>query len=169
MTFYWVTDERKHSGSGPLDTMLYNTAGKEIKKVTRKFAERIRMEGTGRLSDGRLLNVDDRSKCDYGTNNFKCFKDITKISDWGFGNRDNNLVPYISVASNVIGHGKLVEIKQLIGMPLPGTNNLKHNGCFRVDDECGSCEQSTHVFDFFAGREEYYPPIENRLSKYLVD
>jgi hypothetical protein len=169
LTFYWVSDEKRDSGNGPLNTQLYTVKGKPIKKVTRKFAEKIRMEGTGRLSDGRLLNVWDRSKCNYNTNDFACFKDISSSSEWGVGNKGNNLVPYVSVASNTIPHGKTVEIKQFIGMPLPGTNNLKHNGCFRVDDECGSCTTKQHVFDFFAAREQYYPPIEEKLAKHRVD
>jgi hypothetical protein len=166
MTFYWIAVERDESGSGAKDTWLKTCKGENIKKVTRHFAERIRMEGTGALEDGTLYNVECRSKCQYNTNDFSCFVKVPTNFKWGIGNNDNDLKPYISVANNKIGHGKTVVIEQLKGLALPGATKTKnHNGCVRVDDECGSCEQNSH-FDFFVGRKKYYSTLDNALKKY---
>jgi hypothetical protein len=55
--------------------------------------------------------------------------------------------------------GKTVEIKKLIGKTLSRTDNFKHNGRFRFDDECVSFTNKPSVYDFFAPREQYYTPI----------
>lgn len=71
-TYYWITFESDESGSGEKDTFLSTPDGDKIAKVTRKYAERVKMEGTGKLRDGRVINLAD---CDIG-DGFNCFEVI---------------------------------------------------------------------------------------------
>ena len=146
-TYYWVAHESEESGSGAKDTNLLTCKGAVIAKVTKHYAERVRMEGTGRLQDGRMVNLD----CDCGSS-FKCFAEIkdTKKYYWGIGENDNALVPFVSVASNMYTVGTILKITELVGKVMPGTGGQKHNGCVRVDDESWSFDGNQ--LDFLAGK-----------------
>ena len=164
-TYYWNTFEKEESGSGAKDTWLRTCNGHNIKQVTRHYAERVHMEGTGKLGDGRFVNLGDcLSKCDLSAGVFNCFElmDEGKYT-WGIGSRDNNIWPYHSVASNKLKYGTTVEIAQLVGVTMPGTNGQKHNGCVVVDDEGWSLE-NVHL-DFFVGRESLYPQVDKLLHE----
>ena len=63
--------------------------------------------------------------------------------------RDNDMIPFVSVAANDIPYQTKIEIKQLKGLELPGTNGKKHNGCVVVHDESWSFD-GQHI-DFFQG------------------
>ena len=137
LTYYWIAIEKEESGSGSKDVQLRTCGGKDIKKVTRHFAERAHMEGTARLDNGVLVNLGNcLNKCDLKKGKFDCFEilDGNKFL-WGMGNRDNNIVPFVSVAHNSLKYGTTVEIKQFKGLTLAGTNGAKHNGCVVVHDE----------------------------------
>jgi len=56
LTLYSVAAEAEESGLGPRDTWLRTCQGEEIAHVTREFAERVRLDGKGRLEDGSLIH-----------------------------------------------------------------------------------------------------------------
>jgi len=150
-TYYWICFESDESGSGPKNTDLKTCDGKTIATVTSHYAERVRMEGTGKLEDGRVVNLGD---CDCGQG-FSCFSSFDdKKYPWGMGDNENPLYPYTSVASNDYSVGTLLYVKQIDGLELPGTGGQKHNGCVSVDDKAWSFG-SNHL-DFFVAKEKYY-------------
>ena len=108
------------------------------------------MEGTGKLNDGRVVNLGD---CDCN-DGFSCFEtfDPNKYP-WGMGPNDNPIYPYTSVANNDFKVGTRLYIRELDGVALPGTGQT-HDGCVQVDDEAWSFG-SNHI-DFFVGKQEHY-------------
>ncbi len=162
-TYYWITFESDESGSGSRDTQLKTCNGKTIASVTRHYAERVRMEGTGKLRDGRVVNLGD---CDCGSG-FKCFEsyDAGRFP-WGMGSNDNAIYPYSSVASNDFKVGTKLYIPALKGVSMPGTSQ-KHDGCVQVDDKAWSFG-SNHI-DFFVGHEKNYDTLDHQLKINSVD
>jgi len=117
-TYYWICFESDESGSGPKNTNLKTCNGHTIATVTRHYAERVRMEGTGKLMDGRVVNLGD---CDCG-DGFSCFESYDpRKYPWGIGANDNPIFPYTSVASNDYAVGTHLYVKQIDGISLPGT------------------------------------------------
>ena len=70
-TYYWVAHESEESGTGAKDTQLKSCSGQVIATVTNHYAKRAQMEGTGRLSSGKMVNLN----CDCGKG-FNCFAPI---------------------------------------------------------------------------------------------
>ena len=169
LTYYWIAIEKDESGSGSKNVPLRTCDGKDIKKVTRHFAERAHMEGTAQLDNGVLINLSNcLNKCDVKKGKFDCFQILdNKKYTWGMGNRNNDIIPFVSVAHNSLKHGTTVEIKQFKNMVLPGTNGLKHNGCVVVHDEGWSF--GGQQFDFFVGREGYYKELDKKLGLTNID
>ena len=123
------------------------------------------MEGTAKLTNGMLINLGDcGSKCKPKEGKFNCFEILdSKKFKWGKGMRDNDMIPFVSVAANDIPYQTKIEIKQLKGLELPGTNGKKHNGCVVVHDESWSFD-GQHI-DFFVGKEKYYHQIDKALKE----
>ena len=73
-----------------------------------------------------------------------------------FGNHDNRLIKYLSVAIPTnfpnLRTNDWVTIPIFKGKILPGTST-PHNGCFRVDDTCPTslCRNNGQHFDVFVG------------------
>jgi hypothetical protein len=162
-TYYWITLESEESGSGSKNTSLKTCNGKTIAKVTKHYAERVRMEGTGKLNDGRVINLGD-CDCDDG---FSCFEayDPRKYP-WGIGSHDNPILPYTHVAANDHKVGTRLYIPKLDGKRLPGANQA-HNGCVEVGDK-GWSFGSKHL-DFFVGKQSYYNKLDKVLGFNSVD
>lgn len=122
------------------------------------------MEGTGKLNDGRVVNLGD---CDCG-NGFSCFEvyDSAKYP-WGMGANDNPIYPYTSVANNDFSIGTNLFISKLKDVVLPGTGGQKHDGCVRVDDK-GWSLGSNHI-DFFVAKQDYYTQLDDKLRITSVD
>ena len=106
-TYYYIAIEKEESGKGAKNTWLKTCKGQPIKQVTRHYAERVHMEGTGRLEDGRMVNLADcLGQCDLKKGQFNCFKEIDGQKYlWGIGSKDNNIYPYVSIASNKLAFG----------------------------------------------------------------
>ena len=74
--------------------MLGDCNGEPMVEVSDSYADEVRLEGTGRLMDGRVINLGD---CDCG-DGYNCFMWIDEgTSPWGLGSRGNPLVPYVSM------------------------------------------------------------------------
>ena len=76
---------------------------------------------------------------------------------------NTDLMPYLSVGSNEIPFGTKIEIKQLIGLKLPGSNSKVHNGCVTVQDK--SQQKTSNGIDLFVGRHSYYLELKNVIKE----
>src|SRR5688500_6385022 len=61
LTYYWVTAEDEFPGA--VDTAIYTDSCGVLAMVPEAFADSLDIEGTGRLADGRVINVDGACGC----------------------------------------------------------------------------------------------------------
>jgi 3D (Asp-Asp-Asp) domain-containing protein len=121
-----------------------------IADVSKEFAAQLSMQGTGKLRDGRILNVSGRCSCDYSP----CFK-VTEAK-WGTGGNGRALQPYRTVAVDptVIKLGSLLYVPALDGQTMPGREpwgGYIHDGCVVADDTGGGIKGNQ--LDLFVGRK----------------
>lgn len=160
LTQYWIPKEGEkdmtNNGktitlSGSRSKSLKDRNGKTIAKVSKNTYEKFRMEGTGLLRSGVMVNLDG--------DNDEFMKLNRKKTPYGLGSNSHSLTPWISVATNDIKRGTTLYIKQLDGLKLP--NGKKHNGCVRVDDEgwsMGGCQ-----IDFFVLQYTAYQTLTKKV------
>jgi len=154
-TMYWVTHETEFSlGS---DTALKTCSGTTLANVSKQYANTIRLEGSGVLRSGKVLNL-SYCNCNGGYN---CFEEVESP----MGSNDNPLKTYISIAANDIGYGKKVYVQEMDGWKLP--NGKTHNGCVRLDDTCSTCDDG-HI-DFFVWDKENYENLDNKYPLEYVN
>ena len=148
ITYYWVAYEGDYTGAA--DTDLEECDYDYLATVAYDFAVALRLEGTGKLEDGTMLNID----CSCG-GGFSCFVELGASYPWGMGSASNPLEPYVSIAvdTSVIPHGTILYSPDLDGVELP--EGGYHDGCLRADDVGGGIT-GMHV-DWFVGlRDNYY-------------
>jgi 3D (Asp-Asp-Asp) domain-containing protein len=121
-----------------------------IADVSKDFAAQLSMQGTGKLKDGRILNVWGACSCDHSP----CFK-VTETK-WGTGGTGRALQPYRTVAvdPSVIKLGSLLYVPALDGQTMPGREpwgGYIHDGCVVADDTGGGIKG--HQLDLFVGRK----------------
>ena len=139
---------------------LNDQACNPLAHVSRAFAAQVTMQGTGRLRDGRLVNVASRCKCGN-----RCFHIVPASKAWGTGGSGRALVPYRSVAVDpaVVKMGSLLYIPALDGMRMPGPTGVGgfvHDGCVVAVDTGGGIDG--HQLDLFVGRRAYYKALARR-------
>ncbi len=177
ITYYWVVSETEYSGAD--DTALRDPDCEVIANVPEGFADDVCVEGTGRLTDGAVINYASNCACGHPCSSGPtvCFEllDAT-VFPWGAGSRDNALVPLRSwaVDNDVIEFGTVLYAPRWDGVAIPRVGELGgfvHDGCFRADD-VGNGIEDRH-FDFYAGNtpmwealEELFPSIESRFDVY---
>jgi 3D (Asp-Asp-Asp) domain-containing protein len=140
VTFYWVIDETNLRYHGPRTSELRDMHGKLIAKTSWWFRRDLRMEGSGRLRDGRTVTyVRDVN----GESRYR-----VTASTYGDGIGKCPLVPYrtIAVDPRLIKLGSKVSIPQLKGMRLP--DGTIHDGIFYANDRAPF--RGLHI-DFFTG------------------
>jgi len=157
MTFYWLAFEHPALGQAR-DDELYTRNGQFYGAFSRRFVKELRMEGTGILANGRVVNW--AGKCDYGVG--ACFEelDVNKYP-YGRGVGGRSLVPFRSIAVDpkVIPYGEPVYLPELDGMVLP--DGSIHDGCVRADDKGGWIRRK-HI-DFFVVTKQNYEYLLNQL------
>lgn len=162
ITYYWVAFEGDYSCTSP-DTDLGTCSGEVIATVCADFASAARLEGTARLTDGRMINIGGCS-CAGG---YDCFVVLdTSTYPWGMGNRSNPLVPFVSVATDtsVIASGTVLYSPEIDGVALPAEmGGGVHDGCLRADDVGGGIT-GMHI-DFFAALREYYTELDPQIPE----
>lgn len=115
------------------------------------------MEGTGLLTSGVMVNLDDGNDS---------FLEVNRKEDpYGLGSEnDNALTPWVSVASNDLHPGTKLYIKELDGVKLP--QGKTHNGCVRVDDKgwsFGGCQ-----LDFFVLQFTSYQKLQDLVPEHVT-
>jgi 3D (Asp-Asp-Asp) domain-containing protein len=163
-TFYWIAEEREVPARP--QTYVYDSRCLPVAAVSLKFLRQLAMEGTGLLSDGRLLNFDARCLCSW--EGVACFKEVTDERRWGIGVDDRPLQPFRSVAvdNNVIATGTRLYVPDLEGLVMPGAppwGGFVHDGCVVADDRGGAIDGQQ--LDFFVGTKGSYKMLDRDLHR----
>ena len=124
-----------------------------IADVSREFAMQLQLQGTGKLRDGRVLNIWGHCKCP----RTPCFK-VTE-NQWGTGGSGRPLQPFRTVAVDpkVIKLGSLLYVPLLEGRTMPGRSpwgGYVHDGCVVADDTGGGIDGNR--LDLLVGRKAYF-------------
>jgi 3D (Asp-Asp-Asp) domain-containing protein len=160
LTYYWLATEKDYESGEPgvaypisgyagripegHYSEIYTADGYFFAHVRERFAYALRVEGSGMLSDDRVVNYN--SKCNYGDGT--CYETLDAAQfPFGRGNGVRPLVPFKSVAvdKRVVAIGEPLYIPEFDGLPLP--DGSIHDGCVRADDTGGHIKNQ-HV-DFF--------------------
>ena len=143
---------------------LYDGSGcAPVAEVSRSFAAEIRMQGTGRLRDGRILNIWGDCACERSP----CFRVTGR--QWGSAGNGRALQPFRTVAVDpkLIRMGTLLYIEALDGRRMPGKapwGGFVHDGCVAADDTGGGIDG--HQIDLFVGRRAYYRSLAGNGSSH---
>lgn len=150
LRFYWMGKEEDFESPeqigyrDPNEVELYTPRGFFLLAVPDRFAWELRMEGSGLLADGRVINYAGPCNYGYGT----CFEQLDiKRHPFGRGARRRPLTPFKSVAIDpvVVPIGDPLYIPELDGILLP--DGTVHDGCVRADDTGGGIKKQK--MDFF--------------------
>lgn len=131
-TFYWVAMETNDGQARNKE--LKDMDGNVLARVSAKFWSAIRLEGTGKLLDGRVINYKGRVDLPDGT------KEIRYIvcppeAPYGYGYENLYVLhPFRSVAVDprVVPIGSKVFIPKAVGIALP--DGTTHDGFFQAID-----------------------------------
>jgi 3D (Asp-Asp-Asp) domain-containing protein len=124
-----------------------------IAEVSKEFASQLAVQGTGKLHDGRVLNIWGACNCKRSP----CFK-VTQ-AQWGTAGTGKPLQPFRTVAVDprVVKLGSWLYVPLLEGRTMPGRGpwgGYVHDGCVMADDTGG------HILgnrlDLFVGRKGYF-------------
>jgi len=157
LRFYWLALEEDYqdreamprAGRGkdvPVNTWveLYTREGYYFARVPERFAWALRLEGSGLMMDGRVVNYKGACQFGYGT----CFEQLDiREHPFGRGAGPRPLIPFKSVAVDprVIKIGEPLYIPEFDGLLLP--DGSIHDGCVRADDTGGGIKK--RKMDFF--------------------
>ena len=130
-SFYWIALE-KDDGL-PRNKPVLDMDGNILAMVSEKFMKELKMEGTGRLLDGRLLNYHGRVTLADGKTEIR-FRFCGSEAPYGYGYEDIPLIPFRSLAVDitVIPIGSKIYIPSVKGAKLP--NGEIHDGMFTALD-----------------------------------
>jgi 3D (Asp-Asp-Asp) domain-containing protein len=143
LSFYWIAYESEYANEA-YDTPIYTRRGYYIGSFPQAFVFELKLEGSGILRDGRVLNYD--GECNYGMGT--CFKTLAlEEHPLGAGVQGRPLEPFRSIAIDprYIPIGATVYVPELVGVLLP--DGTRHDGCLRADDMGGAIKE--HKIDFF--------------------
>jgi 3D (Asp-Asp-Asp) domain-containing protein len=159
LRFYWLAFEDDYDGApqpsfqknGNLQKIspttwveLYTPEGYYFGHVPERFAWSLRLEGSGIMRDGRVINYTGSCRFGYGT----CFEQLDVAEHpFGRGNKGRPLIPFKSVAIDprLVPIGEPLYIPEFDGMVLP--DGSIHDGCVRADDTGGGIKK--RKMDFF--------------------
>ncbi len=184
LTFYYVADEDEVGASSrrrapspspssgePADTTLaagmpdlvpiFDRRCEPLGNVSRAFARQLAMQGTGRLRDGRVLNVSGPCDCP----RTPCFHVLPSNRKWGTGEGGRPLEPFRTVAVDPrkVPLGSSLYIPELDGVRMPGPRGVGgfvHDGCVVAGDTGGGVRGAQ--LDLFVARRAYYHGLARR-------
>src|SRR5580765_139348 len=159
LRFYWLSLEQDYDDpenvnppkNGGIRTVtkrtfveLYTQAGFFFARVPERLAWSLRLEGSGLLKDGRIINYTGKCPYGYGT----CFEQLNVAEHpFGRGAGLRPLIPFKSVAVDprLVPIGEPIYIPEFDGLVLP--DGSIHDGCVRADDTGGGIKK--RKMDFF--------------------
>ena len=148
LSFYWLAYEAEYANE-EYDTAIFTRQGFFIGRYPQAFVYELKLEGSGVLRDGRVLNYD--GECNYGIGT--CFRALEPSEHpLGAGAQGRRLDPFRSIAVDpkYIPLGSPVYVPELVGVTMP--DGTLHDGCLRADDVGSAIKQ--HKLDFFV--ESYF-------------
>lgn len=155
LSFYWLAYESDYANEA-YDTDIYTPQGFFLGRFPSAFVYELKLEGSGVLNDGRVINY--AGACNYGMGT--CFKTLNpERHPLGAGVQSRALEPFRSIAVDprLIPIGSPVYVPELVGVVLP--DGTRHDGCLRADDMGGAIKNAK--LDFF---------VESYLNfKYIAD
>jgi 3D (Asp-Asp-Asp) domain-containing protein len=143
LRFYWLAMQDRHLDMYD-EVDIYTRDGYLLGTFTAKFVRALRIEGSGLLADGRVINYAGR--CRYGVG--VCFEELDPATHpFGRGAGRRPLIPFRSVAVDprLIPIGEPLYIPEFDGLRLP--DGTIHDGCVRADDTGGGIKK--RKMDFF--------------------
>ncbi|HUQ08217.1 MAG TPA: 3D domain-containing protein [Kofleriaceae bacterium] len=140
---------------------LYDKKCAVLGNVSRPFAAQLALQGTGRLRDGRMLNVAGKCTCP----RTPCFHVLPPHRKWGMGGSGQPLEPFRTVAVDPkrIKLGSLLYIPVLDGVRMPGrapVGGFIHDGCVVAGDTGGGIQGAQ--LDLFVARRAYVQGLARR-------
>ncbi|KAI8379235.1 uncharacterized protein BYT42DRAFT_568148 [Radiomyces spectabilis] len=160
LTYYWIAHPEDYP-SGGKSVQIKTCGGETIATVSQNYADALVMEGSG-VAGSKMVNLGGCSCV-----NYRCFMELDKNEDpYGLTAHGSPLRPYITIAANDIKKGTKIFVPSLEGLQLPGTN-MRHNGCFLVDDESWSFS-SNHI-DLYVYRMQNYRKLIDSHGVSKVD
>jgi 3D (Asp-Asp-Asp) domain-containing protein len=157
LSFYWLAYESEYANEA-YDTPIYTRRGYYIGSFPSAFVFELKLEGSGILRDGRVLNYD--GECNYGVGT--CFKALAlNEHPLGAGVQQRPLEPFRSIAVDprFIPIGATVYVPELVGVVMP--DGTRHDGCLRADDMGGAIKE--HKLDFFVESYDNFKYIADNL------
>jgi 3D (Asp-Asp-Asp) domain-containing protein len=136
-----------------LVTLYGGSRCEPIAEVSREFASQLAVQGTGKLHDGRVLNIWGPCNCKRSP----CFK-VTQ-AQWGTAGSGKPLQPFrtMAVDPRVVKLGSWLYVPLLEGRTMPGRGpwgGYVHDGCVIADDTGGHIVGNR--LDLFVGRKGYF-------------
>ena len=137
----------------PRVTLYTGGSCEPLAEVSPEFASELVLQGTGKLRDGRVLNIWGACACPRSP----CFKPTE--SQWGSSGSGRPLQPFRTVAVDpkVVKIGSLLYVPLLEGRLMPGRapwGGFVHDGCVVADDTGGGIDGNQ--LDLFVARKAYY-------------
>jgi 3D (Asp-Asp-Asp) domain-containing protein len=134
-----------------------------IADVSKEFAAQVAVQGTGKLHDGRVVNIWGACNCKHSP----CFK-VTR-AQWGTAGSGKPLQPFRTVAVDpkVIKLGSLLYVPLLEGRTMPGRppwGGYVHDGCVIADDTGGHI--AGNRLDLFVGRKGYFLGLSGSQTRH---
>jgi 3D (Asp-Asp-Asp) domain-containing protein len=147
------SDPELASIAPPDQVTLYEGTCEPIADVSREFASALALQGTGKLKDGRVVNIWGHCKCGHSP----CFK--VTAAQWGTGGTGRQLQPFRTVAVDpkMVKLGSLLYVPLLEGRQMPGRapwGGFVHDGCVVADDVGGGIKGTQ--LDLFVGRRGWF-------------
>lgn len=139
---YW-SFELEADFSGSDDTVLNDQSCAPIANVPADFAGSLCAWGSGRLTEGPVVNFDGTCRCGYPCpqdGSTVCFVLVDYAQfPWGVGAANTPIVPLrsLTIDESVILHGSVLYAPIWDGLAIPaqsGVGGFVHDGCFRADD-----------------------------------
>lgn len=151
-SFYWVGLETRDGQ--PRDQPLKDMDGNVLVRVSKKFFDTVKLEGTGKLLDGRVINYKGRVGKEIR------YRWCGPDAPYGYGLDDHKLVPFRSVAVDptVVPIGSKVYIPQAKGAKLP--DGKIHDGYFTAIDIGDAIKNHRiDVFTAYGDQSRVFKPV----------
>jgi 3D (Asp-Asp-Asp) domain-containing protein len=158
LRFYWLAMQNGDVMDDADEIEVYTRQGLYLGTYGTRFIAALRMEGSGWLDDGRVINYDGSCRWGAGT----CFEQLDeKLHPYGRGAGQRPLVPFRSVAVDprLVPIGEPLYIPELDGILLP--DGSIHDGCVRADDTGGGIKH--RKMDFFVVSYDNFRFIDSEL------
>lgn len=161
LRFYWMAMQERFADEYD-ETDVYTQHGHFLGTFPQRFVRALRMEGSGLLSDGRVVNYAGRCRYGVGT----CFEEVDPGTyPFGRGAGRRPLVPFKSVAIDplLVPIGEPLYIPEFDGLLMP--DGHVHDGCVRADDTGGNIKK--RKMDFFVVSFDNFRTLLDRLAGHI--